>query len=105
MRRDQYRINARAELLLPPACAHQPLRISESERDVESNEGSEVEGIARERKAWSAKEDKELLKQVSLHGEGKWKVILDNSRILSEWCAQAGGKSVLLEHCFDTDLI
>ena len=36
------------------------------------------------RQEWSAKEDKELMKRVRLHGAGNWKTILDNSRILQE---------------------
>ena len=36
------------------------------------------------RQKWSAKEDKELIKRVRLHGAGNWKTILDNSPILQE---------------------
>ena len=33
---------------------------------------------------WSVEEDEELKKRVRLHGEGKWKAILDNSSILQK---------------------
>ena len=67
---------------------------SASNESSESEEGIDEEecGAGADRYGWSAKQDKELLKRVCLHGEGNWKVIFDNSPILIEWCEQAGGK-------------
>ena len=57
----------------------------ESESDkAEAESDDEEEKQVRRRNEWTVEDDEELKKRVRLHGEGKWKVIFDNSTILQK---------------------